>query len=71
MSLIDQTKDDLVAAVAKLPIEAIVALVKLVRGALASNNPTEYIARRAEADLAHAATKAAAEQALKARAGKA
>jgi len=70
MSLIDKAKDDLLTAIAKLPVEAVLAVIKLVQGALASDDPTRYIQRRAEAELAHEGTKAAAAAALKARAKK-
>lgn len=60
MSLIDS----LAELVAKLPTSAVIALVELVKGAIASDDPTRYIQRRAAADASEAASEAAIEKAL-------
>lgn len=57
----------LVELVAKLPPAAIEALISLVRGALSSDDPERYIARRATADATHAATQATARELLSRR----
>lgn len=56
--------DDIGALVAKLPVAAVVALIELVKGALASDDPARYIQRRAAADASEAASDAAIEKAL-------
>lgn len=60
MSLIE----DLAAAAARLPKAAVPYLVKIAEGAVASDDPTEYLARRAAADASREASTAAVEQIL-------
>lgn len=60
MSLIES----LASLVAKLPASAVIALVELVKGAIASDDPTRYIQRRAAADASASAADAAIEKAL-------
>lgn len=50
--------DALAQLAARLPAEALPYAVKIVEGALASDDATEYLARRAQADAAHAAAQA-------------
>lgn len=56
--------DSLLELAGRLPEAALPHAVKLVADALASDDPADYLARRAQADVAHAATRKAVEQIL-------
>jgi hypothetical protein len=53
-----------ITLIERLPAAAIVELVRIVEGALASDDATRYLAREAQATAAHAAAQAAAREAL-------
>lgn len=50
MSVIEALAQEFGELIAKLPVAAVVALVDLVKGAIASDDPTRYIQRRAAAE---------------------
>lgn len=54
----------LVAAVAKLPPQAVELLMSIIEGALESDDPTRYLERRATAEAAHAASQATVREIL-------
>ena len=56
--------DALANLAARLPAEALPYAVRLFEGALASEDPTDYLARRASADAAHEASLAVVRKAL-------
>lgn len=56
--------DSLASLASQLPAEALPYAVQLVRDALASDNPTDYLARRAAADAAHEASQAVVREVL-------
>lgn len=64
MSVVDSIVEELGELLAKLPAAAVVALIELVKGALASDDPARYIQRRAAADASASAADAAIEKAL-------
>lgn len=56
--------DALERAISQLPRTALPHLVKLTEDALASSDPVDYIARRVQADAAHAAAQETVAQIL-------
>lgn len=61
-------QEELAGLLVHLPVEAIKLLIRLVSGAIASNDPVRYLERRATADASALASETAIETALKARA---
>lgn len=55
---------ELEEAAARLPAAAVPYLVQMIGDALASSDPVDYIARRAQADAAHAAAQKTVETIL-------
>lgn len=60
----DDLRSALIEQIARLPVEAVLALIRLIAEALISDDPLRVIERRASADAAHAAAQHTADQIL-------